>query len=94
MTKDVYPQRGGTQKGLTRLRTIALCFSFQKVALHPVVWLLLKHCCVRCSRVLDNNGSYEGVKNKKMGGFNGEFCYECLESEFQQWQLQQQQQDE
>ena len=41
MTKDVYPQRGGTQKGLTRLRTIALCFSFQKVALHPVVWLLL-----------------------------------------------------
>ena len=41
MTKDVYPQRGGTQKGLNRLRTIALCFSFQKVALHPVVWLII-----------------------------------------------------
>lgn len=53
-----------------------------------------KHQRDCCSRVFVIGGLDEGDKNKKVCVFDGEFCHECLESEFQQWQLQQQQQDE
>lgn len=101
MTKDFYSATWRNTTGSFSPRTMILCFSFKWTPhsqwLCRMLWLMAVTCNKAMNVVLGVPDSFaynEGVKNKKVGVLNRELCYECLESEFQQWQFQQQQQDE